>query len=153
MKEQEDDRLDATQDKAPKRLTDDLSRLCRTPVTVPSEIDQSIITMARRDFTAGRRTRHLVEWLSTAAVAAAVLLVVFWAGHEHESSLQTEIAREDVDGSGRVDILDAFALARAIETKSAYRPQWDLNGDEVVDRLDVDTVALAAVSLRKERVR
>lgn len=84
--------------------------------------------------------------------------------------------REDIDHSGRVDILDAFALARMIENQDTRiagqrrdargdvgraadaRPNragiteipamFDLNGDGAVDQGDVDAVAMAAVSLK-----
>jgi len=65
--------------------------------------------------------------------------------------------RADVDGNGRVDILDAFQLARRIETRGPADPtrsgaadtQWDLNGDGRVDKDDVSLVASAAVRLDK----
>jgi hypothetical protein len=56
--------------------------------------------------------------------------------------------RADVDQNGRVDILDAFALARRIQQGTAGG--FDFNGDGVVDKLDVDFVATQAVRLRKE---
>lgn len=56
-------------------------------------------------------------------------------------------ASVDIDGNGRVDILDAFALARRIRSGAALREEWDFNGDGRVDRGDADVVALAAVRL------
>ena len=56
-------------------------------------------------------------------------------------------AYEDFDGNGRVDILDAFALARLVETSAAVADDWDLTGDGAVDGQDVDVIAFAAVSL------
>lgn len=55
--------------------------------------------------------------------------------------------REDFDRNGRVDILDAFGLARRLEGAAAPGPEWDLNGDGVVDRRDVDVMAMAAVRI------
>ena len=65
--------------------------------------------------------------------------------------------RADVDHNGRVDILDAFLLARSIEARGpvdvtpsgAADTQWDLNGDGRVDKDDVNLVASAAVRLDK----
>jgi len=53
----------------------------------------------------------------------------------------------DVNGDGRVDVIDAYVLARSLE---GGRPaaQWDQNHDGRVDRTDVDRIAFAAVSLR-----
>ncbi len=48
-----------------------------------------------------------------------------------------------------VDILDAFTLAKHIESKQPTEAMWDFNSDGLIDRRDVDTVALAAVRLNK----
>jgi len=55
--------------------------------------------------------------------------------------------REDIDGNGRLDILDAFALARHVVGEEPVKMEWDLNRDGVVDAADVDDVAYAAVRL------
>ncbi|MHC4709322.1 MAG: dockerin type I domain-containing protein, partial [Planctomycetota bacterium] len=52
----------------------------------------------------------------------------------------------DLDRSGRVTILDAFALARQI--KSGQSPSsGDINSDGRIDRADVDAIAMLAVRL------
>lgn len=61
-----------------------------------------------------------------------------------------ERIRGDVDGSGGVDIVDAFVLARAVaevEGERGLGPLWDVTGDGVVDEGDVDAVAMRAVRL------
>ena len=55
-----------------------------------------------------------------------------------------------MDRNGRVDILDAFRLARSIEARGEADPQWDLNSDGRVDKDDVDLVASAAVRLNPQ---
>ncbi|MDG1897289.1 MAG: dockerin type I domain-containing protein [Fuerstiella sp.] len=55
--------------------------------------------------------------------------------------------RDDVDGSGSVDILDAFALARRVRRSDADLLTWDQNGDGVVNEADVKLVAMNAVML------
>lgn len=55
----------------------------------------------------------------------------------------------DIDENGRVDILDAFKLARHIESAEVREAKWDINGDGQVNRDDVDVVAFAAVRLDK----
>ena len=81
-------------------------------------------------------------WISAAACSLALALLA--------SSLirPPRFERADVDQNGRVDILDAFALARRIQQGAAGG--FDLNGDGVVDKLDVDFVAAQAVRLRRE---
>ena len=59
----------------------------------------------------------------------------------------TTFAREDINHDGRVDILDAFQLARELE--SGAKPAADLNGDGVVDQRDADLIAARAVRLEK----
>ncbi len=59
----------------------------------------------------------------------------------------------DIDGSGGVDMVDAFVLARAIADEEArgggsgVSGLWDVTGDGVVDGGDVDAVAMRAVRL------
>jgi hypothetical protein len=58
--------------------------------------------------------------------------------------------REDIDGNGRVDILDAFALARSIrDGGGGGRAEWDVTGDGRVDEADVKAIAAAAVRLEQ----
>jgi hypothetical protein len=54
----------------------------------------------------------------------------------------------DLNADGRVDILDAFAMARRLETGGEIPGDLDLTRDGVVDRRDVDELAREAVSLR-----
>lgn len=65
------------------------------------------------------------------------------------SSLSNIVAQTDIDRNGRVDILDAFKLARRIEIASGSAADLDINGDGLANYDDVDAVALAAVSLNK----
>ena len=63
------------------------------------------------------------------------------------SSLRYGLAQTDIDRNGRVDILDAFKLARHIESAESTEARWDINGDGMIDRKDVDSIAFAAVRL------
>jgi len=155
--------------RAPRQLADDLAALYGSGVPVPPEVDEAIMGMARRGLVRGRRPL-IIRWVAGAAAAAAILMV-FWMLDMAERRARTpfppadmvaaerrapapspaaQVAmREDVDRSGRVDILDAFALARHVEADLKPRQEWDMNGDGIVNRVDVDTVALAAVSLQR----
>ena len=132
---------------APTGLTDDLARLCRPGFVVPAEVDRAILSLARCRIRANERVKPVVRWLVRATAAAAVLLVALWVG--------TSRARlpQDIDGSGRVDILDAFTLARVLDEKRAVERKWDVTGDGKVDRADMDAVAMSAVRLDKGRVQ
>ena len=55
---------------------------------------------------------------------------------------------DDLNSDGRVDIVDAYLMARSLERGRSERT-WDRNRDGRVDRGDVDRIAFAAVSLRR----
>ena len=83
------------------------------------------------------------------------------AGNERkvlpEAEMQADISGEmqlvanDIDRNGDVNILDAFALARALDASNgdtnAGGGQWDQNGDGLTDDEDVQLIAMAAVTL------
>jgi hypothetical protein len=99
-----------------------------------------------------RRFARSAPW---AAAAAAVVLVAaagaLWrvglGSPAPAAEAPARIGRaDDVNRDGRVDVLDAFALARAVDAGDR-RSEWDVNRDGAVDEGDVDAVAMAAVSL------
>jgi hypothetical protein len=57
--------------------------------------------------------------------------------------------REDLNGDGKIDILDAFMLAKKLQGTPTSDLRLDVNGDGAIDRRDVDTIATHAVSLEK----
>jgi dockerin type I repeat protein len=61
-----------------------------------------------------------------------------------------DLQKKDLDHSGRVDILDAFLLARQIEKQLELQSQWDVTGDGAINQNDVDAIASAAVRVRKD---
>ncbi len=124
--------------KAPQGLIDALRALHAGAPSVPHEIDDGILSAARRRMAALRRRPRLLRWVAAGAVAAAVLVAFF-----------VSRLNDDAEGSpvaGRVTILDAFALARRIEAGSAL-PADDVNHDGRIDGADVDHLAMAAVAL------
>jgi hypothetical protein len=148
-----DEQLDETERRVPDRLRKDLQALFGPPGAVPPQVDRAILEQARQRLARPRRLIIRVRWAAGIAAAAAVLaigtgLYFGTAGHNHQSSIiDHQSAMADIDNNGRVDILDAFRLARHIEAGDRTEGNWDLNGDGRVDRGDVDAVALAAVRL------
>ncbi|MBP8303149.1 MAG: hypothetical protein KBE04_03370 [Phycisphaerae bacterium] len=134
----DDGRLDA--------LARDLRRLYRAPTAVPGRADQVVLSYGRRHL----RPRTRI-WLYRVATAAAVLLLLFGLVFIEKSG-QERTLLGDVDRSGTVDILDAFQLARRIEQSARLDPRWDLNGDGIVDRKDVDVAGSLAVRLGHREV-
>jgi hypothetical protein len=151
---EEDNRLDSA------KLAADLKRSTSVPV-VPPELDAAILASARDALRKRGRRVIFVRWAGAVAAAAAILLVVTVSTLTRRVQTATAPlaagksveAREDVNGDGRVDILDAFALARKVDAHSDLVAEWDLNGDGIVDGKDVDVVAAAAVSVTRSEVK
>jgi hypothetical protein len=136
------------------RLRRDLRGLFEPPGTVPARVDKIILDQAKQRLAKPRRLIVRLRWAAGIAAAAAVvtigvILLNPQSAIRNPQSVGPVLAggRADVDANGRVDILDAFRLARSIEARDPVAPQWDLNGDGRIDQDDVDLVASAAVRL------
>ena len=133
----------------PPGLEERLRGLGGARLLVPPDIDAAILAQARRQLQGAgraRRGRFLPRWL---AAAAAVTFCAWLGYHGFQRRSAAPVAREDVNGDGRVDILDAFAVARRLQQGPVTGLEFDFNGDGVVDRRDVDAIAAAAVKLGK----
>ncbi len=158
----------------PARLAQDLAALYPIP-RVPAAVDAKVLALtesssaplaARRSHAQRRQTSRLLRWVGAGAAAAAVAAAVLVAikvpfrqpagpgpGVQAQSreavSPPTAVADArpgDVNRSGTVDILDAFVLAKKIESAQNRGPAWeDVNGDGVLDKSDVDRIAHMAV--------
>jgi len=139
----------------PTHLIDDIAELYKPPADVPRDIDDEILFAAKEQLGNTRRSWH---WGLVGVIAATIALVFgielimqprrpVLKSTPYVRSQQPAIVREDIDGSGRVDILDAFLLARRIETGAGTQPEWDVNKDGRINKADVDAVALTAVRL------
>lgn len=177
---------DNPRDRAPEaspELARDLRALFSAAPSVPPLVDERILAQARRTMATQRRRRFLLRTVSIGA-AAACLVGAIWLSRLPDRSprqladtpvpIATAVraASGDINGDGRVDILDALALARHIEAgvpsgsspqprpskpeiivalgdqrTAPGAPSWDINGDGLLDRRDVDAVAYRAVSL------
>jgi len=142
------------------KFSEDLGKLFASDQPIPACVDRAVAEAARRHFVRPRPRLWKLRWAMPATAAAAILLgvCIWWlnigpAGqsvHEaHPQALAASQAQADVDQNGKVDILDAFALARHLESSQPADQAWDFNGDGLIDRRDVDMVALAAVRLNK----
>jgi len=139
------------------RLRQDLQALFKPPGAVPQQVDKAIVDRARHRLTRPRRLIIPLRWAAATAAAAVIAIsAILYQGRaplNHQSSIinyqSGRPGPADIDGNGRVDILDAFRLARHIESRGPADMKWDLNGDGLLDRKDVDAVAFAAVRLDK----
>jgi len=156
---------------APARLVDDLRLVSRSHVRVPDDVDEQVLAAARREIPARRNRSRWRSWQPVVAGLglAAALGIGAWFGGlfpsaapaplfpgPMASSEDAAVPRApldgDLDANGKIDILDAFALARRIEagdTRAADDVTGDLNGDGRVGTADVDLLALWAVLLPK----
>ena len=147
---------------APPAFVRDLKALYTPSSAIPPTTDEAILAGIRHQNVSRRRKRLLVRWaLPPAAAAAVIMWIVFnpLVAPDVENSPFGEPAgisgtsqfadHRDIDGNGRVDILDALALARNIKDNRVAEQPWDFNGDGLIDRKDVDTVAQSAVRLNK----
>lgn len=128
----------------PPRLVQELKDLHR--LDVPATADASVLLRCRATIAQARRRRRLLHWAGAAASLAAMIAVAVVVLHDRRPTRTTPTValREDLDGNGRVDILDAFWLARRIG-KEPSQPAWDVNGDGKVDQQDIDAIAADAV--------
>jgi len=131
------------------QFSDDLKALFEPTVPVGAHIDRAVMDQAARRL---RRRSRVPQWTYWAASAAAVLIVagiLFLNDNQRTDAPAPVVLKNDIDRDGAVNILDAFALARQIESPEEVDPTWDTNGDGIVDQKDVDTVAMAAVKLNE----
>ena len=137
-----------------------LRRMHEAGPAVPREIDEAILAGARRSLVARRRGWAVVQRIGGGLAAAAVLAIAIRVFHPPK--LNSPIAAPprpqraqaaDVNHDGRVDILDAYIVARHIARHEPLDPAWDVNGDGVVDQKDVDLIAHLAVQTTGGKAR
>ncbi len=136
-------------------LARDLAALGSRNIEVPRDIDDAVMAAARSALSERRRGRIAARRWARWTAAAAGLALVVWIGNVLTTTRPTALrsvapqlasAPGDLDRSGGVDILDAFALARQLDSGTAPT-HGDFNGDGRIDRADVDAIAMAAVRL------
>ena len=143
----------------PEELAARLSAMHDHKQFVPPEIDDAVLSRARIHFGSDPATAPVPRgrlWLRYAApigVAAMLALGVWavWPSLNQTQSGPVLAVAGDADGSGTVDILDAFAMARVLDAGQPAPANWDLTGDGRVDRADVSAVTAIVVSLSGER--
>lgn len=150
MANESHDRVEAGEAELPAALARALRELDAPPGMVPTDVDARVLASARRRMAWRRR----FAWRVAAVGALAAAVVIVFLLPEIEARFRPEpvappvvVAIGDIDGNGRIDILDALHLARRIEASVASRPEWDVNEDGAVDRADVDEVAMRAVRI------
>ena len=140
------------------KLSADLKALFEPQPGVPPHVDRAVMDRAHKHLAllqSGKQRRLRIHWGWRIAAAAAVIILAFSLDLTKRPDQTTDsfsiskTQAEDIDRNGRVDILDAFKLARHIESAGRAETEWDFNGDGLIDQSDVDIVAHAAVRLNK----
>lgn len=139
------------------QFSEDLNILFKPQFSIPPEFDRAVMDKAHQHFTQKHWSHHILRHISIWRIAAAAAVIIFAfslnltqkPGPTTSQSLLGEARAVDIDRNGRVDILDAFKLARHVESADHTDKKWDINGDGFVNSNDVDLVASAAVRLDK----
>ena len=130
-------------------------------IEIPAARDQAIRSLAQqraRQVVAQIERRRRPRWLRplyVAAPLAAAASIVFFVTLQRSPQMApppaaiSAPASADINRDGKVDIVDALQLARAIKSQQARDLRWDQNGDGRVDQVDIDRIAQAAVSLQR----
>lgn len=141
-------RRDGEELKAPDKLVAALKEPPARRVFVPPPVDAAVLRAARQHFATPERKRFFRPWLLWPTVATACIAL---AGLTYFISRPDapQFARDDMNHDGRVDILDAFQLAREAQSGSKPEAIADLNHDGIVDRRDAELIATRAVRLEK----
>lgn len=117
----------------------------RDRLEIPDDVDARLRAAARRP-------RGRLLGLRRAAVAAAAALVLglgLWAvgGRGPNSGAPAVAEAGDLDGDGRIDIVDAYLLDRRLDAAPAA---GDVDGDGRVDRADLRRLLEEVVSLGRK---
>lgn len=135
----------------PDKLAERLSAMHDGRLFIPPDTDRAVMEQAREHFGVKPDTNRRL-WLRFAAplAAAAMIALGVWTVWPNAGTYEGEtlhVVQGDADGSGTVDILDAFTMARVLDAGETAPAEWDLTGDGRVNRADVSAVTAIVVSL------
>jgi len=142
----------------PPRLRTGLMSVFGSAPAIGPNLDEQILNAVRQDSIRRNRMRWVIRYaIGSVAAAAAVILIVIKTTHHDQPAVNHLTAAvatsEDVNHDGKLDILDAFLVARKVAAHEPLTKEWDFNHDGIVDSKDVDVVAFAAVKLKGGEVR
>lgn len=123
-------------------------------IDVSADVDARILwtarkqaRIARRSATPARRRVSGSRWAIAASLILALGTVAIWRRVEVAPVRVARVTSSDIDGNGKVDIRDAFMLAKAIDGGTDADLARAIDGDAAFDSEDVDRIARQAVAL------
>ena len=132
-------------ERAPAPLVRALKSVFAERPFVPQSTDEAILRTARERLAPRPHPRHswnlVFRWAAGISAAAACVWIVT------SLTQPMHLARGDINRDGKVDILDALALSRAIQTGARLPLEADLNDDGKIDDADVALICARAVRL------
>lgn len=147
----------------PSTLQRDLRATFRSkdPFTIPVEIDEHVSRAARGHIAANAgnirkrwrlRPSISVRVAASSSAAAALVMAVLLLQPTRPPTLTPSSALAtalpgDIDGNGRIDIVDALVLSNRITKARTLDPDWDLNADGAVDHQDALSIRARIVKL------
>lgn len=136
----------------PRELHRAMGELHDGPIEVPAHLDRMILSAAHIRLGRRKRAVRVLQWSFAAAAAIALLVTACFTFMEKTGTGQVAVMG-DINADGRVDILDAFVVARGIQHHEKLTAAWDVNGDGVIDQKDVELLAQMAVNVSKGPAR
>jgi hypothetical protein len=117
----------------PQPLIEALKSAHRPVPMITARVDREISEMARRHFSVLRRPTRVPRpaWTAMVAMAATVLIAVFVVQLQPPNPDQSALYT-DIDRSGRIDIADVLALARAQEPGERSQAELDAFASRIV---------------------
>jgi hypothetical protein len=141
----------------PPALKTGLTDLFGSTPAISRSLDDQILHAARQQSIRRNRMRWTIRYaIGSVAAAAAVILIAIKTTHRDQPTINPSAAvatTEDVNRDGKLDMLDAFLVARKVAANEPLTKEWDFNQDGAVDTKDVDVVAFGAVKLKGGDVR
>lgn len=145
----------------PDELIQGLKRIDKAVALVSPDADRRVAEAARAHF--GQRPRRArtagLRWAMAGSLAASLLVgVLFWRTQTPMEPIRVASVApvpNDIDGSGVVDILDAFALARmahgdrvsATRAKTDSLPRMAREDRPSATQTEIDALAMSIVAL------
>jgi hypothetical protein len=138
----------------PAALQGELHRLYAPRTVIPAGLEQSILAGARARLAQRRKARMRMRIIAAVSAAAAAIVAGFhFYPEKAPPPPPVAINIPDFNADGRIDMLDAYFLARRVRVGEGLKAEWDLNRDGKVDSADVDGLARQSVSLAGGTVR